>query len=165
MAVKRIPDPAGLLMDRVSVTDLDKALPGTVEWDAMAEVLLATSVPGRIDSLRRHVDLEPLAKALLERFESSGQRADAQLLLEVTQAESRALYLDAAPYVIRDKKRQDGTRKERRPDITEWIDRQLDLTPGAKSPELWAKAPEWITEQIGPRRFALRVTMRRHARK
>jgi hypothetical protein len=64
----------------------------------------------------------------------------------------------------RDKKRQAGTRKEKRPDITEWIDKQITLNPKAKSPELWYIAPDWLTDQIGERRFAARVTARRKAR-
>jgi hypothetical protein len=59
---------------------------------------------------------------------------------------------------VRDKKRQAGTRKERRPDITAWISAQLRRDPRAKSPDLWARAPEYITEQIGQDRFAKRVT-------
>jgi hypothetical protein len=68
------------------------------------------------------------------------------------------------PAGARDEKRQAGTRKERRPEITEWIDRQLSLNPSAKSPELWGIAPEWLTDQISLRRFATRVTGRRKAR-
>ena len=67
----------------------------------------------------------------------------------------------------RDRKRQAGTRQERRPDISRWIDKELQRNPGVKSPELWARAPDWITDQIGERRFATRVTDRRrvHASK
>lgn len=58
----------------------------------------------------------------------------------------------------RDKKRQAGTRKERRPRITKWIKKQLMADPSAKSPALWNAAPEWLTDAIGERRFATRVT-------
>lgn len=69
------------------------------------------------------------------------------------------------PLAQRDKKRQDGTRKERRPDITEWIEKKLNGNPAAKSPDLWASAPEWITDQIGYERFSKRVTNVRKAKK
>jgi hypothetical protein len=68
------------------------------------------------------------------------------------------------PMAQRDVKRQDGTRVERRPDVTEWIDAQLANDPSAKSPDLWRRAPDWLTDQIGERRFATRVTGRRKAR-
>lgn len=69
-----------------------------------------------------------------------------------------------ASSVERDKRRQAGTSKERRPEITEWLDEQLRRTPEAKSPELWRRAPDWITDQIGERRFAERVTRARKKR-
>lgn len=59
---------------------------------------------------------------------------------------------------VRDKKRQAGTRKERRPEVTQWIAKQLQHDPHAKSPALWGRAPQWITDQIGQDRFAKRVT-------
>lgn len=62
------------------------------------------------------------------------------------------------PKAARDDARQAGTRKKRRPDINDWISDQLRRDPKAKSPALWAKAPAWITDQIGDRRFAARVT-------
>ncbi len=64
----------------------------------------------------------------------------------------------AAPIARRDAKRQAGVHKERRPRITAWISQQLDHDPTAKSPALWATAPQWLTEQIGLDRFAKRVT-------
>lgn len=72
---------------------------------------------------------------------------------------------DDLVFGLRDANRQAGTRKERRPEITEWIDTELSRNPGAKSPELWAAAPDWLTDQIGYRRFADRVTGRRNTRK
>ncbi len=62
------------------------------------------------------------------------------------------------PLARRDKKRQDGTTKERRPEINEWIKKMLRRAPGAKSPALWEGAPDWITDQIGYDRFSKRVT-------
>jgi len=65
----------------------------------------------------------------------------------------------------RDRRRQAGTRKERRPDITKWIAAALERNPGAKVPELWRNAPEWLTDQIGVARFRKRVTVVRKMRR
>jgi len=65
------------------------------------------------------------------------------------------------PSVQRDDKRQEGTRKPRRPNVDDWIDGQLRANPAEKSPALWHRAPEWITDQIGQGRFAKRVTVAR----
>jgi hypothetical protein len=64
----------------------------------------------------------------------------------------------------RDRRRQAGTRKERRPQITEWIQKELARDPSAKSPDLWSAAPDWITDQIAERSFAARVTACRKTR-
>lgn len=69
------------------------------------------------------------------------------------------------PLAQRDKKRQEGTRKPRRPDVDSWIARQLEMNPATKSPALWNAAPEWITDQLGKDRFAKRVTAARKSRK
>lgn len=61
----------------------------------------------------------------------------------------------------RDEKRQAGTRKERRPEVTEWIDKQLARDPHVKSPELWSRAPAWLKDQISIDRFKKRLTNRR----
>lgn len=63
--------------------------------------------------------------------------------------------------VLRDRARQDGTRRDRRPEINEWIARNLKRDPDAKSPALWSAAPDWLTDQIGFRAFAVRVTRQR----
>lgn len=65
----------------------------------------------------------------------------------------------------RDRNREAGAKKPRRADINDWIVSQLDRSPAAKSPDLWQRAPDWITDQIGERRFAARVTEARKARK
>lgn len=65
----------------------------------------------------------------------------------------------------RDRKRQAGTRKERRPKITKWIAIALERNPDAKVPELWRNAPEWLTEQIGMDRFRKRVSAVRKMRR
>ncbi|MFY2765437.1 hypothetical protein [Arenimonas sp. MALMAid1274] len=58
----------------------------------------------------------------------------------------------------RDARRQQGTRKPRRPEVNEWIERQLRREPGAKSPELWSRRPDWMEDQVGYERFSDRVT-------
>lgn len=62
---------------------------------------------------------------------------------------------------VRDKNRNAGTRKERRRDITEWLEAQLRRNPSAKSPELWSIAPLFIKDQIGLERFKKRLTAAR----
>ena len=82
-----------------------------------------------------------------------------------SQAKGHALHTikraEEKPFVERDKKRQEGTKKERRPEITKWIAKQLQADPTAQSPDLWAKVPEWIEDEIGYDRFAKRVTQGR----
>lgn len=63
--------------------------------------------------------------------------------------------------LLRDEKRQAGTKKERRPKINSWINKQLTRKPDSKSPELWSLAPDWITDDIGYDRFSKRVTEER----
>ena len=58
----------------------------------------------------------------------------------------------------RDLDRQTGIKKPRRPDITAWIKDRLVVNRDAKGPDLWKQAPDWLTDQIGYRRFASRVT-------
>jgi hypothetical protein len=87
--------------------------------------------------------------------------ADSDLLADIDRAESKALYLDAAPKVIRDNKRQNALKQPRRPDIDDWLESQLKADPAAKSPYLWDIAPEWLTDQIGIDRFKKRVTAAR----
>ncbi|MDR3386221.1 MAG: hypothetical protein P4L92_04145 [Rudaea sp.] len=65
----------------------------------------------------------------------------------------------------RDAKLQAAKRKPRQPEITKWINAQLDRDSGAKSPELWATAPEWLTDTIEIDRFRKRVTAERKKRR
>lgn len=69
-----------------------------------------------------------------------------------------------AQVLARDAKRQGGLHRDRRPKVTEWINKQLANDPGAKSPDLWGCAPQWLRDQIGERRFASRVTACRKQR-
>jgi hypothetical protein len=55
--------------------------------------------------------------------------------------------------------------KPRRQDINDWISQQLQRDPGAKSPALWDKAPDWLTDQIAFGRFQKRVTAVRKTQK
>lgn len=157
MSIKRYRDPAGLLPDRLKV-DLRNPSPGDVE--AVVSILTRASPPGRIDRLRRHSALTDTADAIQADFDRCGNLTP-EIERELLKAERNALYLDAAPRVTRDNARQAGTRKSRRPEIDNWIDRQLRADPQAKSPALWERAPEWLTDQIGPDRFAKRVTASR----
>ena len=84
-----------------------------------------------------------------------------QHLERITTVLAVAKALKLTPKANRDDRRQEGTRKERRPEITEWIETQLTRQPAAKSPELWRIAPEWLTDQIGEDRFSKRVTAAR----
>jgi hypothetical protein len=82
-------------------------------------------------------------------------------LERVTTVMAVARALELTPKAQRDDRRQAGTKKERRPGITEWIEQRLAGDSGAKSPQLWADAPEWITDEIGYERFSKRVTKAR----
>lgn len=54
--------------------------------------------------------------------------------------------------------------KSRKPEINDWIATQLQRNPDAKSPALWADAPDDITDQIEFGRFQKRVTAVRKAK-
>lgn len=77
----------------------------------------------------------------------------------------RQRLLEVAKRAVRDSARQAGTRKSPRPEINEWIAKQLKYEPSAKAPELWGRAPGWLTDQIGPERFRKRVTDVRKGRR
>ena len=70
----------------------------------------------------------------------------------------RAEIEDAAESLARDRARQEGTQKSRRADIDDWIRNQLAADPTLKSPELWERAPQRITDQIAVDAFKKRVT-------
>lgn len=162
MSVKRVKDPAGILPDRVQIDLTDSDGPDEA---AAIHSLLESKTPGaRIQRVRRHPELAEWADEAEALYTSAGCVADWHLLEAIAQAEYKALYLDVAGIAVRDRKRQDGTRKERRPDISAWIDVRLRRDPKAKSPELWTDAPDWIKDQLGERRFATRVTERRKKR-
>jgi len=61
----------------------------------------------------------------------------------------------------RDIRRQAGTKKERRPEITEWIIKNIKNRPRETREELWNRAPESIKDDIGRDRFLKRVSKQR----
>jgi hypothetical protein len=73
-------------------------------------------------------------------------------------AEERAEIAYLAPLAERDQLRQNGTTKERRPEINEWIRQEIAKRPDATRDELWDAAPHRITDAIGPDRFKTRVS-------
>ena len=85
--------------------------------------------------------------------------------LQITQYIGDVHRDDAIAHVLRDKRRQEGTHKPRRPEINQWIARQLERDPASKTPGLWSLAPEFITDSIGFDRFKKRVTQARKLRR
>jgi hypothetical protein len=91
---------------------------------------------------------------------SRGDHARADLHLECMRLQRFGIVREdfLLPLAAHEHKRLTGSRKPRRPKINAWILTQLAYDPDAKSPDLWRRAPSWITDQIGQRRFANRVT-------
>lgn len=152
MTVEKTDDPAGLLPSKIHI----KIDSGKHDIAAMKSILLWNTPQARIERLKRHEEICEIASALEARLVEGN--ADLHLLADISAAELKALYLDAAPKVIRDNKRQAGTRKERSPKITAWISKRLKNNPDIKSPELWEIAPQFITDDISTDRFRKRVT-------
>lgn len=88
-------------------------------------------------------------------------------MLNRQRADNREQFL--LPLAQRDEKRQAGTKKPRKPKLTEWIESKLSRKPDATTKELWANAPDWVTNpdhgekdtSIGEHRFGKRVTAAR----
>jgi hypothetical protein len=157
MSVKRIADPAGIQNDLI-VVDLSDA-DGEDERAAIIEILKGGDPEPRIAKLRGIPELASRVAWLDRHLASVGE--DRALHERLRDAEAIAYKLAAQPALVRDRKRQAGTKKPRRPDIDEWIDRALKRDPDAKSPALWAIAPDSITDQIGEDRFKKRVSSAR----
>lgn len=123
ITVKRTKDPAGLLPDHIEVTangdghaeDNEAELHAVLH--ALAELFNRDTIRSRIDDLRRHSQLVPVAdeiQAIAETKWAAGCRPledDWELRARVAEAEIAALYFAAEIPATRDKKRQRGTSK------------------------------------------------------
>lgn len=131
---------AVMMMTGFSVPDFDIWLDSIGFSDARTELIIRREWVGEAlhanneDGVRRHLEWMVNRRREIQ---------DKQVLMPLAQ---------------RDAKRQAGTRKPRRPKIDAWIEAQLTRDPDAKAPTLWGRAPEWIQDDIGPDRFAKRVT-------
>lgn len=56
-----------------------------------------------------------------------------------------------------------GRRKPKRQELQEWVNREVAKATGETAEQLWARTPDWITEQIGLDRFRKRFTRARNA--
>lgn len=112
-----------------------------------------------IDSFNNsHSDMEGMRDVISNRIEeifAPLQQVD-QITEERWGPERETVKL--IPFVKRDAQRQEGTKKPKRPEVNDWIEKKLKADNGMKSPELWGMAPDWITDQIGIDRFKKRVT-------
>ncbi|MBN8727601.1 MAG: hypothetical protein J0H15_07840 [Xanthomonadales bacterium] len=129
---------------------------GEAERRAILEMFEASDAAPRIDALRDLPELAGRVRWLEQRLASVGE--DERLYHRLIEAEAVAFRVRAQPSLIRDRRRQDGTRKPRRPDIDAWMDGQLRRDPDVKAPELWERAPSWIKDQVALDRFKKRVT-------
>lgn len=169
MTIKRTKVTDGIFVWTETDVDMKDGC-GPEEWEAMYQGLVHHSPPGRIaniekmlpeangdpaNDMRRDHVLRMVEKAKTGNFDLEALR----------EAETTLRELMLVPMVQRDQKRQQGTKKPRRPEIDQWIDRQLERTPDAKSPDLWKAAPDWITDPIAYDRFCKRVTQGRKRRK
>jgi len=115
--------------------------------------------PQALDAAAR---VEKLAALALQEV----HRGDAEAAAWASLAAMDAAWLvdtqqSTVPRLVRDNARQDGTRKERRPDLQSWIDDEVKKGTGESAGQLWTRAPEWVTDQIGFDRFTKRVTQGR----
>jgi hypothetical protein len=86
------------------------------------------------------------------------QPMDFEHLQALVREADLAWYSSASTHIQRDEKRQAGTKKERRPEISAWIREQILKRPEANREELYDTAPDWITDKIGPGSFKKRVS-------
>ena len=84
---------------------------------------------------------------------------DAHLRLD--EADQLLMLASLEPRIVRDNKRQAGTKAPRFPECDEWMDAQLRRQPDAKAPDLWKRAPDWISDRLAYDRFSKRVTAAR----
>ncbi|MFT4196753.1 MAG: hypothetical protein QM601_02380 [Pseudoxanthomonas sp.] len=96
MTTTRKKDPSGLMGNMVTVL-----LDGAAGDPAQTEKLMRGLGPAaRIEALRRHPGLAPIADELASRLRGPRKTADMRLMHDIAQAEFRALHIDAAPKVI-----------------------------------------------------------------
>jgi hypothetical protein len=130
MSIKRIyKDPAGVTPDTVAI-ELDGA---PTDFADIAKLLKSNAPAARIDRLRRHDSMRTTADLLTESLQAATTDAGRMVvLIDISNAEQRALHLDVAPRVIRDAERQKGAKKDRRgrmPLLEAWLDEQdLNIT-------------------------------------
>lgn len=116
MSVKRVADPAGIDADMVHV-DLTGDF-GEAERNAIMEIFDAGEAAPRIDRLRKFPSLASRV-AWLDRRLAEG-REDRGFHERLRDAESLAYKLAARPALVRDQRRQAGTRKPRKVTIPAW---------------------------------------------
>ncbi|WP_233842191.1 hypothetical protein [Dyella sp. 2HG41-7] len=112
MSVKRTPDPLGLLPDHIDV-EFDGADP-VAEMKALEELFNRENIMARIDRLRRHTQLAPIADELQELAVTKYGNAiplngDWELRARVAEAELAAVYFAAEALPARS--RQETSKK------------------------------------------------------
>lgn len=155
MTTKKTKNPTGLMGDHVHI---DLTNPVDFDLYEIKELLERNTPLYRIDQLKDIPGIKERAERLEAEIKNQNGQANPIQLASISGLETTALYLKAAPVVIRDNKRQEGTKKERRPNINAWINKQMKRTPKATRPELWDMAPDWLTDEIGRDRFLKRVS-------
>lgn len=55
----------------------------------------------------------------------------------------------------------EARRKPKRPELQEWIDKQVAACAGETIKDLWRRAPDWVSDEIGFDRFTKRVAAAR----
>lgn len=165
MTSRRRSDPAGLLGDLVTVA-LDNDPNGPRE---LFELLAENAPASRIDRLRRHPQLAPEADRLASRLGNA--RATPELLVALASAELTAQYLDAAPRLIRDRRRQAGNAKggKNRPP-PDWHSKAISharalLATGSQRHELTAKVARKVAQSDDAVRRVLQDAGLVHKRK
>lgn len=143
MSTKRYRDPAGLLPDRLEVKlDGDAGDAATIN-----RLLSAASPSGRIERLSKQPGMKKLAAQLLRDLHAtqSGDGSLPLLLADIAAAETKAIYLRAAPAAIEVKNRRKGSSRggKNRPK-PEWHSKAVNhaktlMADGTENHELTAK--------------------------
>lgn len=147
MPIKITRDPAGLLPDQVHINF--KPGYGKKEVEALRRRLDAATPSARIERLRRHAALRSLADDLAAELGPNGS-ADLGILHDISRAEKKALYLDAAPKVIAANNSRNGPAKKNAKRKAEADARHAEWQRLADP--IWRKFPRqtagWIAERI-----------------